>query len=186
VTSLDRLWAGWRGEYVELVTGEGQPPVAVGGDPCVFCSILAEARTDEEAFIVWRHPRGKVFGILNAYPYTSGHMMVMPLRHVSDLEALDDEEAADLWSGVRDATSAVKAAYSPDGVNLGANLGRAAGAGVPGHLHVHVVPRWAGDTNFMTSVAGVRVLPEALPVSAEKIRSAWPPSRAPGDEKGSR
>ena len=100
--------------------------------------------------------------------------MVMPYREVAALEDLTAGEHAELWSGVRDAVVALKAAYAPDGVNVGMNLGQAAGAGVPGHLHVHCLPRWAGDTNFMTSVAEIRVLPESLDVSWQKVRAAWP------------
>ena len=109
---------------------------------------------------------------MNLYPYTSGHLMVMPLRHVGELEALTDDERDELWASVTRAVSAVKAVYAPDGVNVGINLGRAAGAGVPGHLHVHVVPRWLADSNFMTAVADTRVLPESLGESAAKLRKA--------------
>jgi ATP adenylyltransferase len=100
--------------------------------------------------------------------------MVMPTRHVGELEELEEREATELWSAVTDAVRALKSAYSPGGVNVGLNLGLAAGAGVPGHLHVHVLPRWNGDTNFMTSAAETRVLPEALDASDGKVRSAWP------------
>ena len=173
MTALDRLWAGWRGEYVEGVTGDGESTAPSGPEGCVFCAILARGASDSETFVVWRHPSGRAVAILNAYPYSSGHVMVMPTRHIADLSDLDEPEAADLWSGLREAVAAVRRAYGPDGLNVGANLGRAAGAGVPGHLHLHVVPRWVGDTNFMTSVAEARVLPESLGVSAEKIRKAW-------------
>jgi ATP adenylyltransferase len=167
VSSLDRLWAGWRSEYIEQATSSS-------GEGCVFCDILASGRPDEETFVVWRHPAGAVVAILNAYPYTSGHLMIMPTRHVADLEALDAAEGEAVWVGIAAGIRALKAAYSPDGFNMGANLGRSAGAGVPGHLHLHVVPRWSGDTNFMTSVANARVLPEALSTSAAKVRAAWP------------
>jgi diadenosine tetraphosphate (Ap4A) HIT family hydrolase len=173
VTSLEWLWAGWRGEYIEAVSSESGPPPS-DQERCVFCSILASGLSDADTLIVWRDPAEAVVAILNRYPYTSGHLMVMPVRHVGDLSELDTSESERLWSGVLQASTAVRRAYQPDGMNLGANLGRAAGAGVPGHLHLHVVPRWAGDTNFMTTVAGARVLPEALPVSAEKLRRAWP------------
>ena len=173
MTSLERLWAGWRSSYIESVTDK---PVSKAEGDCVFCSILAGADSDDDTYIVWRHPAGSAFAILNAYPYASGHLMVMPTRHVADLEAMSVEEASAVWEGLRDAVVALKTAYRPDGVNIGANLGRSAGAGVPGHLHMHAVPRWAGDTNFMTSVADTRVLPEALSVSASRIRGAWPSS----------
>jgi ATP adenylyltransferase len=169
VNSLDRLWAGWRSDYIEQATSSSH-------EGCVFCDILASGRPDEETFVVWRHPAGGAVGILNAYPYTSGHLMIMPTRHVADLEALDGAEGEAVWLGIGAGIRALKSAYRPDGLNMGANLGRSAGAGVPGHVHVHVVPRWSGDTNFMTSVANARVLPEALSTSAAKIRAAWPSS----------
>lgn len=177
MTQLDRLWAGWRNEFV---SGTGSTP-KLGDDAtaspdgaCVFCRILASGLADEEVHIIWRHPRGLTFAILNAYPYTSGHFMVMPVRHVADLEALGPEESEDLWESILAGVQAVKSAYQPEGVNIGANLGKAAGAGVPGHFHMHVVPRWAGDTNFMTSVADARVLPEPLSESGAKLRESWP------------
>jgi ATP adenylyltransferase len=169
VSSLERLWAGWRSEYIESVTSK-----APATDRCVFCNILNSNEPDEDTHIVWRHPKGGSFAILNAYPYASGHLMIMPVRHVGDLEALDEEESAAIWETLRLGVVALKSAYGPDGLNIGANLGRSAGAGVPGHFHIHAVPRWHGDTNFMTSVADVRVMPEALSVSAAKVRAAWP------------
>ncbi|MGH9056058.1 MAG: HIT family protein [Acidimicrobiales bacterium] len=171
MTSLERLWAGWRSEYIEAVTAPAAPGDA---DCCVFCVILAGGGPDMEDCVVWRHPDGSAAAVLNAYPYSSGHLMVMPSRHAGEVEGLQPAEALGLWEGITEAVRALKAAYRPDGINFGANLGRSAGAGVPGHLHVHVLPRWDGDTNFMTSVAGTRVLPEALPVSAAKVRAAWP------------
>jgi ATP adenylyltransferase len=164
---LERLWAGWRSAYVGAAGG-GVPE----GDGSLFTRLLASGLPDDETYIVWRG--GTVFAILNLYPYTSGHVMVMPYREVADLDALSVDEAAELWSAVTDAVRAVKTAYRPEGVNVGINLGSAAGAGVPGHLHVHVVPRWPADSNFMTSVAEARVLPEPLADSWAKLRAAWP------------
>jgi ATP adenylyltransferase len=160
---LERLWAGWRGEYVAMATDATQD-----GDACVFCRILASGEPDDATHILWRDER--TFAILNAYPYTSGHLMVMPLRHVAELSELTDDEADELFRGVRRAVATIEAAYQPGGMNIGLNLGRAGGAGVPGHLHVHVVPRWGGDTNFMTSVAETRVLPEALGTSWKRLK----------------
>jgi ATP adenylyltransferase len=148
--------------------------MATAGDPdvaCVFCRILDSGEPDDVTHIVWRGE--KVFAILNAYPYTSGHLMVMPYRHVAELDELDAAEATELWATVPRAVAAQRSAYAPEGVNIGLNLGRAAGAGVLGHLHVHAVPRWLGDSNFMTTVAETRVLPEWLDETHAKIAKAW-------------
>jgi ATP adenylyltransferase len=162
--SVERLWAGWRASYIEGVANPESPD-----DGCIFCalgSITGDGQVIARASLS--------FAVLNRYPYSSGHLMVAPHRHVGDLESLTTEEANALMAMTRQATVALKIAYQPDGVNVGLNLGRAAGAGVPGHLHVHVVPRWVGDTNFMTSVADTRVLPEPLSRSFERLRAAWP------------
>lgn len=166
--SLERLWAGWRTEYVSSAGATGP-----GDDGCVFCRILGSGEPEETTKVVWRGEG--VVAILNAFPYTSGHLMVMPVRHVGELEDLD-ADADELWATVTRAVRALKAAYRPEGINVGANLGRAAGAGVPGHFHVHLLPRWNGDTNFMTSVAEARVLPESLDATWQKLRQAWPPA----------
>lgn len=167
--ALEQLWAGWRHEYITAAT-EAERSGDGGG--CVFCRILASGPPSADNGVVWRGDLA--FVVLNAYPYASGHLLVLPVRHLSDLSELGHEESDALWSATRDAAAAVRAAYDPDGLNLGANLGRAAGAGIPRHLHLHVVPRWSGDTNFMTSVAGVRVMPEPLAVAWERLRAAWP------------
>jgi ATP adenylyltransferase len=183
--SLEHLWAGWRGEYVVSagLTGSDGSAASTGGpdgtgppgdvDSCVFCRILASGPPSPENGVLWVGTH--VFAVLNAYPYASGHLMVLPTRHVSTLDEVTEAEGTEMWSGLRRGVDALQTAYAPDGINLGANLGRAAGAGIPRHLHLHAVPRWAGDTNFMTTVAGARVLPEALPVTWEKLRRAWPP-----------
>ena len=186
--TLDRLWAGWRMPYVSSAADSGsddssspsqplEPGAEAGEEGCVFCRILRSGEPDEATFVVWRG--GRTFAILNAFPYASGHLMVMPTRHVAELEDMVGEEAAELWAGLADAVRALKSAYRPDGVNVGANLGRAAGAGIPGHFHIHVVPRWVGDTNFTTAVAETRVLPESLPDSWARLRAAWPTGPQP-------
>jgi ATP adenylyltransferase len=178
--TLDRMWAGWRTAYV-AAAGNGE----LVGDGSVFRRILTSGLPDDRTYIVWRGET--VFAILNAYPYTSGHLLVMPYREVPDLEELDEAEATELWAAVRAGVRAVKTAYGAHGVNVGINLGEAAGAGVPSHLHVHVLPRWGADSNFMTAVAETRVLPESLPVSWQKLRDAWPTPPAgqgPGGEGG--
>jgi ATP adenylyltransferase len=174
VSSLDRLWAGWRADYIEAVTGAGA--LESHPDGCVFCAILASGLPDTETHVVWRHPGGQAVALLNAYPYCSGHLMVMPTRHVGAVEDLTPDEGAAVWQGIGEAIRAVKSAYRPDGLNIGANLGRAAGAGIPGHFHMHVLPRWTGDSNFMTSIADTRVLPETLSAAAAKVRAAWEPA----------
>lgn len=167
--SLENLWAGWRQEYVSAAT-EDERSGGRGG--CVFCRLASSGEPSEDNGVVWR---GRLtFAVLNAYPYASGHLLVMPLRHLADLGELHDDEAEELWRATRAATTALTGAYAPDGLNLGANLGRAAGAGIPAHLHLHVLPRWGGDTNFMTAVAGVRVMPESLPRSWHRLRASWP------------
>jgi ATP adenylyltransferase len=167
---LDRLWAGWRSQYIDEVTA---PASEVRTS--VFRRILGSGLPDGETHIVWR---GSVtFAILNRYPYISGHVLVMPYREVGELEELTADEHTELWRAVTDAVAAIKAAYHPDGLNIGVNLGTAGGAGVPDHVHVHVMPRWNADSNFMTAVAETRVLPEALPVTWAKLRDAWPAQR---------
>jgi diadenosine tetraphosphate (Ap4A) HIT family hydrolase len=168
--TLERLWAGWRSEYVTRAADHD--PDDRSTENCVFCRILASDAPSEETNVVWRDDA--VAAVLNAYPYTSGHLLVMPVRHVAELEDLGSEEGVALWSAVVGAVAALKAAYRPHGLNLGANLGRPAGAGIPAHFHVHCVPRWDGDTNFMTTVAETRVLPESLPDTLARIQEAWP------------
>jgi diadenosine tetraphosphate (Ap4A) HIT family hydrolase len=165
--AMDRMWAGWRSAYVGAA-GNG----ALAGDGSVFRRILDSGLPDEETHIVWRGET--VFAILNAFPYTSGHLLLMPYREVPDLEHLHDDESAELWAAIRAAVVAIKTAYSPQGVNVGLNLGEAAGAGIPGHMHVHVLPRWSADSNFMTSIAEARVLPESLDDTWARLRAAWP------------
>ena len=167
MTQLDRIWNGWRSQYVN---DSGSRVLDEEGS--VFTRILAAGVSDEEANIV--HRGVHTFAILNAFPYTSGHLMVLPYREIGALEELTADEAAELWPMVTDAVRAVKAAYQPGGVNVGINLGRAAGGSISEHLHVHVVPRWSGDGNFMTAVAEARTLPEPLSLSAAKLRAAWP------------
>ncbi|HUI05292.1 MAG TPA: HIT domain-containing protein [Acidimicrobiales bacterium] len=166
---LEQLWAGWRHEYVVSASAAERRG---GADGCVFCRILASGPPSPDNGVVWQGRLSAV--VLNAYPYASGHMLVMPLRHVRDLGELTPEESVDVWEASRQAVATLRAVYEPDGINMGANLGRAAGAGIPEHLHLHVLPRWSGDTNFMTAVSGVRVMPEPLVVGWERLHGAWP------------
>jgi ATP adenylyltransferase len=154
---MDVLWAPWRMAYVS-----GQAPPG-----CFFCAAIA-ARDDADRLIVARG--SSAFLILNAFPYAVGHLMVAPHRHVASPEELDEAESLDLMRLTGRALGALRALYRPDGFNLGANLGRVAGAGVEGHLHLHVVPRWTGDTNFMPVVGAVKVLPETLDETLRRLR----------------
>ncbi|MET0661690.1 MAG: HIT domain-containing protein [Ilumatobacteraceae bacterium] len=171
--TLDRIWSGWRSTYV---AGEGADSRAAfdlgAGAPSVFTQLLESGLSDDETHIVHRGPT--CFAVMNAFPYTSGHLMVLPYREVADLTTLDGAETTELWASVTAAVEAVRTAYRPDGVNVGLNLGRASGGSVPSHLHVHVVPRWTGDSNFMSAIANAQTLPESLAESARKVRDAWP------------
>lgn len=167
MTGLDRIWNGWRSQYVNDMSGR-----VPDGQGSVFTQILRSGMSDDEAHIV--HRGHHVFAILNAFPYTSGHLMVLPYREIGNLEDLDAHETAELWPTVTDAVRAVKVAYRPGGVNVGINMGQPAGGSISEHLHVHVVPRWTGDGNFMTAIAEARTLPEPLSFSAQKLREAWP------------
>jgi ATP adenylyltransferase len=168
---LDHLWNGWRASYVQRLPGADSP-----GGGSVFTRIIASGLDDTETNIVHRGPT--CFAILNAFPYAVGHVLVLPYREVAHLEDLTPTEAAELWATITDAVRALKAAYRPEGINVGANLGRPAGGSVSEHLHVHVLPRWTGDSNFMTAIANTRTLPEALVDTSAKLRAAWP-ARAP-------
>jgi ATP adenylyltransferase len=139
------------------------------GRGCIFCDHLAA--DDEEANIVYRGPAA--FVILNAFPYNTGHLMVAPLRHAADLNQLSAEERHELMDLTTDAIEVLRTAMAPEGFNVGVNLGGVAGAGVPGHVHVHVVPRWGGDTNFMPVVGETKVLPEMLADTAAKLRPGF-------------
>lgn len=163
---LERMWAAWRGDYVRTALRELE-----NSDDCPLCAVL-EHRDGETAFQMV-HLGETAAVILNAFPYTSGHVLVLPLRHEGRLTALDDRERVELYDLVHRTVGAVERAYRPHGVNVGMNLGRAAGAGIPDHLHAHVVPRWSGDTNFMTPIAGARVLPETLEETGDRLRDAW-------------
>lgn len=169
---LAKLWAGWRTTYIERITDDATEVRPDGDGRSLFERILGSGLSDEEAHVVWRGPTCSA--LLNAYPYGSGHVLVLPNRAVAHLSGLTGDESVELWATVQRAVAAIEAAYRPDGTNVGLNLGAGAGAGVPDHLHVHCLPRWSGDTNFMTTVAETRVLPEPLAVTWQKLTSAWP------------
>jgi len=159
---MQTLFTPWRHAYITQ-----QPP----DSDCFFCA--AARRPDDPDGLVVATTRCHLV-MLNLHPYSSGHLMVAPIRHESELNGLSVEEATAMFAGLQRATRALQGVSHPDGFNVGANLGREAGAGVPGHLHFHVVPRWSGDTNFMTALAEVRVIPEDLRTTWKKLRAAWP------------
>lgn len=167
---LERLWAGWRAEYVSGFGPEGNNAPATGES--IFTRILASGLPDEDTHIIHRGPL--CFVILNIYPYANGHSLVLPYRQVANLEDLTDPERNELWLTVRDATLAIKSAYAPAGLNVGLNLGAPAGGSVSQHLHVHLVPRWVGDTNFTVAIANTKVLSESLAGTASRLRASWP------------
>jgi ATP adenylyltransferase len=169
--ALGRVDASWRGEYIEQATIAERIETKSGRENgCVFCDSFADS-DDDLALVVHRGNTANV--VLNKYPYSSGHVMVLPHKHVSALGDLEASEQSDLWSLVTTCSEVVDRAYHPDGMNIGVNLGRAAGAGLPAHLHVHILPRWSSDTNFMTTIGEVRVVPESLDVTLRKLRAAW-------------
>jgi ATP adenylyltransferase len=148
-------------EYIENHEGE---------EGCIFC-IAAEKEDSLENLIVHRGKRA--FVILNLYPYTSGHIMVSPFKHVSSLEDLDPKTRAEMMELVSKSITVLKKTYKPQAFNIGSNIGEAAGAGIPDHIHIHIVPRWIGDTNFMSAVGGTRVLPEALEDTYKRVRDEF-------------
>lgn len=166
--TFERLWAGWRNSFVSGEETASNVPADAEGT--LFERILS-ATDDEAAGII--HRGRWVSVLLNAFPYGSGHMLVVPNRGAARLADLLPDEARELWETVQHAVGVAEYVYAPPGLNVGMNQGRAGGASVPDHLHVHVLPRWDADTNFMTSIAETRVLPEPLGESLRKLRAAW-------------
>jgi ATP adenylyltransferase len=158
---MDYLWTPWRYQYV---TSAGKP------DRCVLCDAGALG-DDRERLVVYRGET--VYVLLNRFPYTSGHVMIVPYRHVSTLQDMADDALAEMARVAKATDRHLRALYRPEGLNIGMNLGKSAGAGIAEHLHLHVLPRWTGDTNFMTVVGETRVMPEALDVTWVRLREAY-------------
>jgi len=163
---MDYLWTPWRYQYV---TSTGK------ADRCVLCD--AAASPDDSASLVVYRGR-EAFVILNRYPYTSGHVMIVPYRHVSTLENLSDEALVEMTRLVKTTERHIRELYHPEGMNVGMNLGKSAGAGIAEHLHLHVLPRWTGDTNFMTVIGETRVMPESLEVTWQRLHAAYDGARS--------
>ena len=161
---MERLWSPWRMEYIQEARGDEE-------DGCVFCRVLELPDDDPEARILVRRTLG--FVTLAKYPYNPGHLLILPIRHVGDLGELRAEESAEIDDLLKQGVRALRDESDPAGFNIGLNLGRTAGAGIPGHLHWHVVPRWAGDTNFMPVIGETRVLPELLAETYGRLRGRF-------------
>jgi ATP adenylyltransferase len=159
---MDYIWTPWRYQYMQEVTTGKQPE-------CIFCDALAR-NNDAETLIV--HRGAEAFVILNRFPYTSGHVMIVPYVHVADLHLCGAETLGEMMRLAQRVEKVLLENYKPDGMNLGMNLGRAAGAGVVGHLHLHALPRWMGDSNFMTVAGETRVLAEDLAITYDRFRKA--------------
>ena len=159
---MDYLWTPWRFQYMAEITAGTQPD-------CFFCDAVASTR-DEETLIVYRGKQ--MFVILNRYPYTSGHLMIVPYAHIAELNLCKPDGLQEMMELAQRVEAAFRSNYRPDGMNMGMNLGRAAGAGVAGHLHLHMLPRWFGDANFMTVTGETRVHPEDLKTTYDRLRRA--------------
>jgi ATP adenylyltransferase len=161
---LQRLWSPWRSKYI----ASGVDSQAEG---CVFCSIAASPDQDASNFVL--HRGQHAFVLLNLYPYITGHLMVVPYLHTSEFDSVPKEITDEMMDLAKRAQTALREVYSPSGFNLGMNLGSAAGAGIADHIHIHILPRWSGDTNFMTTVGESRVIPEALEVTYQKLKAKF-------------
>ena len=160
---MDVLWSPWRYSYI---TGESGPNR--GDDSCVFCEILKGPASDAENFILMR--AGSNFVILNIFPYATGHLMIVPYEHVADLDKTDKQTSDEMMDLAKRCQTALSEIYKPQGFNMGLNIGNAAGAGVAGHVHLHVLPRWVGDSNFMTTIGETRTMPESLETTYKKLK----------------
>jgi ATP adenylyltransferase len=160
---MDYLWTPWRYAYVTTAAKDKS------ADGCIFCELPKLPDTDSR--IVYRGQHCYI--ILNSFPYTSGHVMIVPFEHLNELQKLPEAGAQEMMALSQRTERVLRYIYSPDGVNVGMNIGRAAGAGVAGHIHMHVLPRWVGDTNFMTVAGEARILPEAIEVTYDRIRKGF-------------
>jgi ATP adenylyltransferase len=160
---VKRLWSPWRSKYIDSFSEKNR------SGKCIFCGIKS-AGDDANRFVVWRGKR--CFIVMNLFPYNSGHLMVVPYRHRATLQALDDEECLELMNGTKLAIKLLERISHPDGFNVGMNMGRSSGAGIEGHVHIHVVPRWQGDTNFLPVLADTKVISQDMRTTYEKLKQA--------------
>lgn len=156
---MKQLWAPWRKKFLEK-----------NSPGCVFCNIIKE-KSDHKNFIIFR---GKsIFVVLNRYPYTSGHILLVTYSHQPSIENMDSKSQVELMTLISKSLGVLRKVYKPDGFNVGTNIGKSAGAGIDGHFHFHIVPRWAGDANFMETLAATKIIPESLEDSYQRIRDEW-------------
>jgi ATP adenylyltransferase len=163
---VETLWSPWRSEYIASGASEDTQ-----SSSCVFCEIQQSPERDETNFVLHRASRN--FIVLNIYPYISGHLLIVPFEHVAELDAAAKATTDELMDLTKRCQTALREVYQPRGFNIGMNLGRAAGAGIVGHIHVHIMPRWMGDTNFISTVSNTRVIPEALATTYSKLRNCF-------------
>jgi ATP adenylyltransferase len=162
---VDRLWTPWRSAYI--ASGAAEPETK----DCVFCNLQVDPSKDETNFVLHRAEHN--FIVLNIYPYISGHLLVVPYQHIGELDAVPKETSDELMDLTKRSQTTLREAYHPAGFNLGMNLGHAAGAGIVDHVHIHIMPRWIGDTNFMSTVGNTRVIPEDLATTYRKLREKF-------------
>jgi ATP adenylyltransferase len=162
---VETLWSPWRYDYIKSGSSADQ------SDRCVFCEILKTPERDETNFVL--HRASHNFVVLNIYPYISGHLLIVPFDHVADLDRASKQTTDELMDLTKRCQTALRGVYNPGGFNIGMNLGRPAGAGIANHLHIHIMPRWAGDTNFMTTVGDTRVIPEDLSTTYGKLKGSF-------------
>lgn len=167
---MDRLWSPWRNKYV-ADNSEAENSAESTSSVCVFCEIQRDPAKDEQNFVLHRAQHN--FVVLNIHPYTTGHLMIIPYEHIDQLDATPKQTTDELMDLAKRSQAVLQKVYKPRGFNLGMNLGAAAGAGIQHHLHLHIMPRWIGDTNFMTTVAETRVLPEDLATTYKKLQDKF-------------
>jgi ATP adenylyltransferase len=160
---MEHLWTPWRMTYLQ-----GNGPKLEG---CLFCNVISTPEADAANLVL--HRGQHTFIILNLYPYNNGHLMIVPYTHAASLETLSSEETGEMMTLSQKCLALLREAYNPQGFNMGINIGAAAGAGVPGHVHLHIVPRWNGDNNFMSTLSNTRVIPEMVEQTYERLKALW-------------
>ena len=164
---MDVLWSPWRYDYIK----SGEKKVSATESVCVFCELAKNTTADEQNFVVYRAQHN--FIVLNIYPYITGHLLIIPFVHLAELDALAPEISNEMMDLAKKSQTVLREVYRPHGFNIGMNLGKAAGAGVAAHLHLHIMPRWFGDSNFTATISETRVIPESLEVTYQKLKGKF-------------